>query len=522
MKKMGLVVAIFFGAILLTSTVVIALPGLMKPLSNDPNITFTGTPADNYPDDQRPQYCGTGDAKSTTYVKEYKIPTECTNPLAITTDYDGNVWFAQSNTGNIVKFDPITESFTEFENPAWPDGGRSMMWGMDYSPDGSIWYTDEIFDSIWKFSTLDESYGRLAYPAEDANAMPQKLEVFGSDLIFNDFTGGNLVILTPTDDDASLFSIPPILNGSVTSDFATDSQKNIWFTSWIFEDSGVLAKFDYGTYSNNPVNSTLTMGDVVQLFPLPADATSINGVEVDKDGSIWLADTSSSFFFMFEPITGQFTKFVTSEPHPSTFGNATGIIKSTASRPYWIEATDENRLVFNEHNANRIGVFDPTKETLVEYMVPSKNPNWADCGIMQDCGVSQIFGITVDGQKIWFTEWVENNIGVVDTSIELPFEIDILSDIISVEAGSSETIAFTITDNELQDLYELPVIAESSEGFLRVVTDSSLAFKQDNNTDTITVTIHADPEATFGTYKVLLGASTDEVSISKFLTVNVL
>jgi len=33
----------------------------------------------------------------------------------------------------------------------------------------------------------------------------------------------------------------------------------------------------------------------------------------------------------------------------------------------------------NEHNANRIGVFNPSSETLVEYTVPSRNPNWADC-----------------------------------------------------------------------------------------------------------------------------------------------
>ena len=27
--------------------------------------------------------------------------------------------------------------------PTWPDGGRSMMWGIDYAPDGSVWFTDE-------------------------------------------------------------------------------------------------------------------------------------------------------------------------------------------------------------------------------------------------------------------------------------------------------------------------------------------------------------------------------------------
>lgn len=517
MKKMGLVVAIFFGAILLTSTVVIALPGLMAPF--DPDVTITGTPADNYVDAQRPQFCGTGEAKSTTYVKEYKIPTECTNPLAITTDYEGNVWFAQTNTGNVAKFDPQTEMFTEFENPTWPDGGRSMMWGIDYAPDGSIWYTDEIFNSIWKFSPSDGSYDRLGYTDPNTNAMPQKIQVFGSDIIFNDFTGGNLVVLTPTEDNASMFSIPQLINGSVTSDFATDFEKNIWFTSWVPDETGILAKFDFGSFAANPANATLAIGDVIHLFPLPKDATTINGVEHNIDGNIWLADTSSSFFFMFDPITTQFTKFVTSDPDPSVYGNATGIYKTTPnSRPYWIESMDDGRLVFNEHNANRIAVFDPVEESLVEYLVPSKNPNWADCLDMEDCGVSQIFGITIDGQKIWFTEWVENNIGVVDTSKELPFEITLESNSDVISAGESTTVTFNITSNSQLDLSDISIIAVPSSDTL---TTEINTLQPDFNTGTVNVTIHANEDTTTNKYKILLGAGTDEVVISKFFTIDV-
>ncbi|MFB5606921.1 MAG: lyase, partial [Candidatus Nitrosomaritimum yanchengensis] len=150
MKKKGIIVAAFFGFILLTSTVMISLPGLMNPI--DTETTITGTPADNFPDEQRAQFCGSGIARSTNYVTEYSIPTVCTNPLAIVTDFEGNVWFAQTNTGNLAKFDPVTETFSEYENPSWPPNGRSMMWGMDAAPDGSIWYTDETFDSIWKFT----------------------------------------------------------------------------------------------------------------------------------------------------------------------------------------------------------------------------------------------------------------------------------------------------------------------------------------------------------------------------------
>ena len=173
MRKKAIFVTIFLGTIMLTSTVAISLPNIID-ISPD-------TPANNYSLEKQSQFCGIGAAKSTAFVKEYKIPTDCTNPLAITTDSDGNIWFVQSNTGKIVKFVPQSESFTEFENPFWPKGGTSMMWGIDYSTDGTFWFTDAIFKSIWKFSPSDESYSRLGLPYNDT--LPQKIEVYGSDLI---------------------------------------------------------------------------------------------------------------------------------------------------------------------------------------------------------------------------------------------------------------------------------------------------------------------------------------------------
>ena len=74
MKKKGVFVTVFFGAILLSSTIAIAIPG-MEPEMENPEITLTGTPADNFPDDQRTTFCSSGgDAKSTDYVTEYLIP----------------------------------------------------------------------------------------------------------------------------------------------------------------------------------------------------------------------------------------------------------------------------------------------------------------------------------------------------------------------------------------------------------------------------------------------------------------
>ncbi|MGI0082961.1 MAG: lyase, partial [Nitrosopumilaceae archaeon] len=161
-KFKTLVAAAFFGVILLTSALAITLNTNVPTQTTD--TTITGTPADNYPDDQRAAYCGTGIAKSNRYITEFEIPTVCAQPLAITTDPSGIVWFTETNTGRVAKFDPFSRLFTEYENTKWPRGSNAMMWGIGYTLDGSIWFTDPVHDAVWKFSISEKNYTNFRYP----------------------------------------------------------------------------------------------------------------------------------------------------------------------------------------------------------------------------------------------------------------------------------------------------------------------------------------------------------------------
>ena len=520
MNKKGLIVAAFFGTIMLTSLAAGVLLN-NQPMVQNEEITTTGTPADNFPDSQRAQFCGSSIAKSTKFIKEYSIPTDCTNPLAVVADYNGNVWFAQTNTGKIAKFDPATESFTEFENPLWPKNGRSMIWGIDYSPDGSVWYTDESYDSIWKFSIDDKKYQRIDFPSE-GDSLPQKLKILGSQVVVNDFNGNKLTFLDPTQSTSELsyLNIPSPIDGSVTGDFAVDAKNNVWYTNWIFQQGGVLVKFDQDAYRNSiATTNSLPSLDFIQVFQLPVDLLTPNGVAV-SDGIIWIADTSNSAIFTFDPTTQQFTLYPTSDPKLSTYGNFTGLIKSPISRPYWIESNSIGHLVFNEQTANSIAVLDPKSDSLVEYLIPSKNPAWGDCEVDSNCGLSQIFDFAIYKDKIWFTEWVENNIGVVDTSMPLPFEITLDSQYISLMPGESKNLSFVI--NPQSTIYEdVSLILSNSATFLDITSSVSDSFKLDSS-KTVDVTISASDDASSGTYKVLLGSQIEDISISKFVTVTIL
>ena len=537
MKKKGVLVTLFFGFILLSSTIFFALPGIEPEENNDgeddPEITLTGTPADNYIDAERPRFCGSSDPQSTDYVQEFSIPTECTNPLAIVTDYDGNVWFTQTNTGKVAKFDPNSETFNEFDNPAWPDGARSMMWGIDYAPDGTVWFTDDTFDSIWKFSTIEENYDRVAYPSEE-NSLPQKLEIDGSQIIVNDFSGNKITFLDPnlSGDEVSYLSIPSPIDDSFTSGFAIDENDNVWYANWLLRQGGVLVKFDQTGYVKSVTNSDedfLPLLDFIQIYELPPEIFTPNGVVISSDNTIWLADTSSSSLHNFDPQTEEFIQYSTANPQLSTYGNQTGIIKSPNSGPYWIETDTKGRLVFNEQTANNISVLDPITQQLVEYHVPSKNPYWSDCDpgtgmMLPDCGLAQIFDIAIDGNKIWFTEWVENNIGVVDTSVSLPLEIQLESDEVILTPGDSKHFNFIVSPLSQENLLGVSLVLSPTHEFLTVDLDHGApeSFQLDSDAPRpIPINISASEDAIPGTYKILLGAQSSDVAIGKYITVTI-
>ena len=535
-RNKGIIFFALVAGIMLASGITIAIPG-KEAEDNDLEVFVVG---DGYTDEERPQFCGTNDkAKSTDFVTEFKIPTACTQPLAITTEPNGTVWFAQTNTGNIAKFDPLTEKFTEYTNSRWVDAEsqlkyklRSMMWGMDYSPDGAIWYTDEATDSIWRFSIADETYNTINFPiSEDISSLPQKLVIDGSNVIVNDFTGGKLTIFGFSQQgELSYASIPSALDG-FTSDFTIDSENNIWYTNWNSDGTGILIKFNYKEWESqlsisSQADSGLFLQDFIQFFQFPSGMTAPNGVSVGPNQNIWIVDTTSSYFFSFDPVTEEFTKYVTSVPTIDSYGNASGFIKSPISRPYWIEHSGNN-LVMNEQTANRIGVFNPSTETLVEYTIPSRNPNWSDCEGIEYCGVAQVFDFAIDGKKIWFTEWVENNIGVVDTSIPLPFSIDIDTKEITLEKGETTVVTLQVTSNRSM-VSALELLLPTNVNYSTTSTFSDITIKPELNdfsllseVTTISVEVAASEHALSGTHKVLLGAYTNDIAISQFITVTI-
>ena len=126
---------------------------------------------------------------------------------------------------------------------------------------------------------------------------------------------------------------------------------------------------------------------------------------------------------------------------------------------------------------------------------------------------------TIDGKKIWFTEWVENNIGVIDTSISLPFSIDTDKQSITLEKGQTANIMLYVTSTT-SDLSDNVIVNSSTTSTFSdiVVTSEQKELYIDDSSKTM-IQITVSESALSGTHKVLLGAYNDDIAISKFITV---
>ena len=472
-------------------------------------VELTGTPADHYSPDEREQHCGNSVAKSNQYIQEFEIPTPCTQPLSIITDSDGKIWFAQTNTGNLAMFDPESEEFTEYENDQWDLKRASMIWGIFYTQDDEIWFTDDAHGSLWKFSIPEKKYFKFNIPTDKGKSYPQKIEFYNDNFVINDFTGNQVVVLKHSDLDENKIapasiSIP---EGFFTSQASVDSDGNIWFVMWKYQKESILIK------ANSITHET-------EQFSLPASISAPNGVSIGPSGNVWIADTASSSFYSFDPENTKVVEFVTSHSPIWTYGNSSGLIKTPITRPYWNDFDPDGNMWFNQQTANRLAVFDPVSESLVEYDIPSKNSKWADCGEMKDCGTSQSFGFTFEGQKVWFTEWVENKIGVLDTSVAIPIFLDIAQDNITINPGEVKEIIVTVMPKTDQSI-DLVFSGNASSELIKVKTDSK-SRQISNQPIQVPVTIQVDEKIELGEYRVLLGAQTPGASVSSYITVTVI
>ncbi len=504
-KIKGTILFMFIVSILIFWATVSSLPSTMPHKISDTKVV------------KNVQFCGHDKTKSNEYLKEYKIPNKCIQPLAIIDDPYANIWFAQTTNNSISKFNQFKKLFITYNNNTYESNEKSMIWGMDYSDSYGIWYAGDQ-DHIWQLNIVDKKYNKIPYSY--ANSLLQRIKINNSEMmVLNDFTNNKIVIIDPMpfSTETKYLVVASPLENAFTSGFVIDPDKNIWYTNWIFQQYGKLIKLNYSQLKSELKDYEDQENKHMETYDLPDYVITPNGISLDNHNNVWITDTSSSLFIKFKSDYREenFIRYVTSEPPPSTYGNYSKTSESPISRPYWNEFNN-GEIIFNEQTSNSIAVFDIKKEELTEYLIPTKNSNWSDCGSINDCGINQVFAFTTHGNGVWFTEWVENNIGNINTEINPTFNIHV-SDEINLHKDKDEQIRFTITSKADNNL--INIISNNINPNLITDIQKNKIVLDEN--ESVNIGLMVKSTSSYLHEKFLIGGRNNNITISRYITTNV-
>ncbi len=486
------------------------------------------------------QFCGTNSKANTNqYVQEYKLPQFCEMPLAVYSGGNGsNVWYISTKNGALGAFNSTLGNFQkERLIPIWKSRAEpidsSQVWDMKSDKKGDLWFTDEKQNSIWRFIKSSQQFEMYKVP-ENSSAFgttyPVSVDFDNNGNVY--FVGirspslwiGNLSKLRNGTSEG-ITKIPIPISGFKgidpdlisTGSLAVDNKNGVvWISMLAFNTKGQILKYDI-------------KDKIFKTYNMPSELTSPVGIAIDNHGNPWVTDHGTSLFFKLDPASGNLTKYSTSIASAKIFGANNGSIPQGAyTLPYWIKSGSDGTLWFNEHTGNRIAKFDPANQTLIEYWIPTQDSRWGQCvNPNVPCGIANALQLSVDQgtNNVWFSEWSENKIGMINASKAPPISISVVSTDLTLKRGQSSDIKVQIK--------------AASEAQLNMISSSSLTRNGDlgNSTgsfsqDKFNLTAGDSKEVSYiftpasnvkpGQYVLMLGADTGQLTVLKAARINII
>ena len=452
-------------------------------------------------------------------------------PVGIAVDKD-QVWYIATKNGTLGSYSLTENKFGKgYVIPVWAvrSHPNEITATGEVKPDNNdnIWFTgDQFSHTIFRFNKNSQTFDTFNLPTNVSGNFPisfdfdsnqNKIYILGIKTT-SLFVGDIAKMKNGTSDGITEVPIPlkgweNIEKFYITSgSLASDSKRNaVWITVLAFQQKGQIYKYDLGTGEFTP-------------FDLPDDLRSPVGIIVDNSGNIWASDHATNIFFKLDPTTKEITKFTTSIASSKIYGGTTP--PNAYTLPYWFQKSSDGAIWFNEHTGNKIAKFDPTKETLTEYWVPSQNKLWAKCppDTTTDCGLANVLQFSVGANdRVWFSEWTENKLGKVDAEKQVPFTISVPEEV-NVSRGNTAEIKVTVNAS---DNFNGKMVSAGTFTTTGTLGNSTGIFSEESvsvsagSSKQVSFTFTPDNGLKAGQYTIMLGAGNDDVSHLKAVRVNV-
>jgi virginiamycin B lyase len=346
------------------------------------------------------------------YTIEYPTLSNGSSPNAIAVDSHGNIWFDLGNEDALAELNPANGTVHQYRMPPLPKKDTSTLsWGLAIDNSrGLVWFTEVLTNSVWSFNLTSHKFKQ--FPIGTPNALPFGLTVDSSHNVwFAELSGGKIGEISS---NGSLYEFQiPTSGDSEPSGITTDSTGRVWFTL-----AGIQS---VGSY----FQGTFKIYNLTGLLNTPV------GISLDPQGDIWLTNHASSFISEFDPSTGYFRTFSTS--------NNSLIV----SLPYFSWVDGRGTVWFDEHQGNAMGEFFPSNNTLIEYFIPTR--------VVIDGNISGMLtsALSPSGEP-WYTEFFTGKVGTINTAAPLDVSLRLTNytssvGIPSVSNGSEISFGLNVT-----------------------------------------------------------------------------
>jgi streptogramin lyase len=301
-------------------------------------------------------------ARPASTITEFPLASG-TDPYAITTGLDGNLWFTEYGTGKIGRITP-SGTVTEFplaSATSEPSGIATNTVGR------KVWFTESAANKIGSISTRSP-YAVQEYTLPTANSFPTDI-VAGPDgnLWFTEFNTGKIGRIT-TAGSITEFPVPTTNSGLYGIGVGPDG--SVWFT----EDNA------------NQIGRILVLSPyTVTEFPIPSSSSYPTDIVGGTDGNLWFTE---------EGLPGRVGRILAASPNTITeFPTPT-----PNSGPFGIAAGPDGDLWFAEAYTDDIGQMTTSGSFVGEFPTLTLD--------------SSPYGITEGPDAaMWFAEFGANKIG---------------------------------------------------------------------------------------------------------------
>ena len=272
------------------------LPFLNESFGVDATVPKSPTELPGYQETVRPF---TDEGLKIVYV-DYQMTKPSSFPFSATPDQDGKVWIPEFGAANrIARLDPATGEMQEFSAP---HKGTAAIHSAVPAPDGSIWMAEQGSNKLGRWDPRTETI--TEYQADYEPGRPKVL-ITGSkhtsrvDSMGNVWSSG--YPFTKFDPKTEQFTY--YKEARSTYDVAIDAADNAWFTA--NNPPSHIGKVDAQT-------------DQVTMWELPTKSY-LRRVEIDSQGILWIGEYSAGKLARFDPVTETFEEFQLPGPLPTPY-----------------------------------------------------------------------------------------------------------------------------------------------------------------------------------------------------------